>query len=107
MAEVHAFEPISRVHSILTANIALNQAVPSPIAAHRVALSDCSGEGQMFDLPVEHMYTASLNKDIHAERGNTMAACTELVPVQRMDDFLSAHNCERSDLSAWPTNSDL
>jgi FkbM family methyltransferase len=100
-AEVHAFEPISRVYSILTANIALNQAVhltPPPIAVHCMALSDYSGEGQMFDLPVEHMYTASLNKDIHAERGNPMPACTEQVTVQRLDHFLNSHHCERLDL---------
>ncbi|MDG1107315.1 MAG: FkbM family methyltransferase [Burkholderiaceae bacterium] len=99
-AEVHAFEPIPRVYSILTANIALNQAAPltPPIAAHCMALSDYSGEGQMFDLPVEHMYTASLNKDIHAERGNPMPAYTEQVTVQRLDHFLNSHHCERLDL---------
>lgn len=73
-SEVHAFEPIVRVHRILAANVDLNNAKLSPssppIVAHRVALSDYTGEGQMFDLPVEHMYTASLNKDVHAGRGN-------------------------------------
>lgn len=97
-AEVHAFEPISRVYSILAANIVLNQAVLSPLAVHRVALSDYNGDGQMFDLPVEHMYTASLNKDIHAERGNPMAACTEQVKVERLDHFLNSHHCEGLDL---------
>lgn len=95
--EVHAFEPIARVHSILAANIAINPFSPL-IAVHRVALSDYSGEGQMFDLPVEHMYTASLNKDVHAERGNTMVSCTELVLVLRLDDFLNEHKCQRLDL---------
>lgn len=100
LAEVHAFEPIGRVYSILATNIALNRAeqcTPS-IAAHRMALSDYSGEGQMFDLPVEHMYTASLNKDIHAERGNPIHACTEQVKVKRLDHFLNSHNCEGLDL---------
>ncbi len=97
-AEVHAFEPIARVHRILNANFALNsRSAPQPLA-HRVALSDYTGEGQMFDLPVEHMYTASLNKDIHAERGNPMAACIESVPVQRLDDFLAEQGCQRVDL---------
>ena len=100
LAEVHAFEPIGRVHSILVANISLNRAEQStaPIAAHRMALSDYSGEGQMFDLPVEHMYTASLNKDIHAERGNPMHAITEQVKVKRLDHFLNSQNCEGLDL---------
>jgi FkbM family methyltransferase len=96
LAEVHAFEPISRVHSILVANIYLNRMEQSapPVAAHCMALSDYNGKGQMFDLPVEHIYTASLNKNIHAERGNPMRACTEQVKVKRLDDFLSSHNCE-------------
>lgn len=100
MAEVHAFEPLGRVYSILSNNIVLNRSeqYTPPIAAHRMALSDYSGEGQMFDLPVEHMYTASLNKDIHAERGNPMPACTEQVKVKRLDHFLNLHNCEGLDL---------
>lgn len=97
-AEVHAFEPIARVHRILDLNVTLNPSASPQIAVHRIALSDYSGEGQMFDLPVEHMYTASLNKDVHAERGNPMVACTESVSVQRLDDFLSACNCQRLDL---------
>ena len=97
-AEVHAFEPIARIYRILTANLDLNKASPPSVAAHRVALSDYSGEGQMFDLPVEHMYTASLNKDIHAERGNPIPACTESVPVQRLDDFLNTQKFQRVDL---------
>lgn len=97
-AEVHAFEPIARIHCILCANLELNKANSPAVAAHRVALSDYSGDGQMFDLPVEHMYTASLNKDIHAERGNLMPACTESVPVQRLDDFLNMQKCQRVDL---------
>ncbi len=97
-AEVHAFEPIARVHRILAANVALNTLAPPPVEVHRVALSDYTGEGQMFDLPVEHTYTASLNKDIHVERGQPMAACTEAVPVQRLDDFLNSNNCQRLDL---------
>jgi FkbM family methyltransferase len=100
VAEVHAFEPIARVHRILTANIELNRENTTypAIEAHRIAVSDYTGKGQMFDLPVEHMYTASLNKDIHAERGNPLAACTESVPVQRLDDFLNAHKFQGLDL---------
>lgn len=99
-AEVHAFEPLVRVHRILEENVRLNNrhSLAPPITAHRVALSDYCGDGQMFDLSVEHMYTASLNKDIHAERGQPMPAVTESVPVLRLDEFLQAHHCHRLDL---------
>ncbi len=45
----------------------------------------------MFDLPVEHMYTAFLNKDVHLERGNSMHSITEAVSVQRLDHFCATH----------------
>ena len=81
-------------------NVSINNLVEQtiPIAIHRIALSDYIGDGKMFDLPVEHMYTASLNKDIHAERGNTMPACTEKVEVQRLDYFLTSYHCKGLDL---------
>jgi FkbM family methyltransferase len=99
-AEVHAFEPLGRIHSILNTNISLNNSEEhaTPIFAHRIALSDYNGDGQMFDLPVEHMYTASLNKDIHKERGNPTPACTENVKVQRLDHFLDSQNYKNLDL---------
>jgi FkbM family methyltransferase len=69
-ALVHAFEPLVRIHKILEENLHLNNNLNAPhiIKAHRLALSDYSGTGEMFDLPVEHMYTATLNRDVHAER---------------------------------------
>ena len=89
-AKVYAFEPIQRIYSILEQNIVLNRGrwpdTPE-IQAHRIALSDYNGSGTMFDLPVEHMYTASLNKNIHLERGNPVHAVTESVKVQRLDNF--------------------
>lgn len=98
-AKILAFEPIKRVYDKLASNIALNQnPSTSPIRAYSIALSDYDGKGLMYDLPVEHMYTASLNKDIHAERGNQMQACTESVLVSRLDNFLSEHNFGGLDL---------
>lgn len=90
-ATVHAFEPIARVHAVLAENCRINSARAGfGITCHRVALSDYSGEGLMHDLPVEHMYTASLN-NIHKGRGQTMQGITEAVPVMRFDDFLERH----------------
>jgi len=94
-ARVYAFEPVSRVYKALQANLELNrdrwQREPE-ILAHQVALSDYEGLGEMFDLPVEHMYTASLDKDIHMERGNPLKSITETVSVQRLDHFCANHD---------------
>lgn len=93
-AKVFAFEPISRVYKALEANLELNRKSwdGEPIQGFQIALSDYEGVGKMFDLPVEHMYTASLNKDVHLERGNAMHSVTETVSVQRLDSFCSSQN---------------
>lgn len=93
-SDVYSFEPIDRIYQILKKNVSLNSHRWQPtreIHAFNVALSDYDGYGEMFDLPVEHMYTASLNKDIHAARGNPMASVTESVKVQRLDTFCETH----------------
>jgi FkbM family methyltransferase len=100
-AEIHAFEPLVRIHKILEENIQLNNlnAPSSPaVKANRVALSDYSGQGEMFDLPVEHMYTASLNRNIHAERGQPMQSVQEAVAVLRLDDFMTQRKIQGLDL---------
>ena len=98
-AEIHAFEPLARIHAILEANIELNNLnVPPAIKAHHMALSDYSGQGKMFDLPIEHMYTATLNRNLHAERGQPMESIQEVVAVFRLDDFMKQQNIEGLDL---------
>jgi FkbM family methyltransferase len=99
-AEVHAFEPLGRIHAILEENLRINNLRVSslPIKAHRMALSDYSGMGKMFDLPVEHMYTASLNRNVHAERGQRLQSVQESVPVMRLDEFLRQQNIQGMDL---------
>ena len=95
-AEIYAFEPLERIYKILDENIQLNQ--PSTIKAHRIALSDYTGQGEMFDLPVEHMYTASLNRNVHAERGQPIKSVQEAVAVMRLDDFMFQQNIQGLDL---------
>ena len=100
-AEVHAFEPLVRIYSILEDNFQLNNfnGVAPSIKAHRMALSDYSGVGEMYDLPVEHMYTASLNRNIHLERNpDGMQSIQESVQVMRLDEFLQKNNIQRVDL---------
>lgn len=99
-AHVYAFEPIQRVFAILEENCRLNgHGDPeSRVRCFRLALSDYSGDGEMYDLPTEHIYTASLNRNVHQERGQSMQAVTESVPVMRLDDFLSRNSIKGLDL---------
>jgi hypothetical protein len=63
-----------------------------------LALSDYSGQGEMFDLPIEHIYTATLNRDLHAERGQLIESVKEVAAVLRLDDFIKQHNIKGLDL---------
>lgn len=99
-AQVYAFEPIGRVFSYLELNKQINRRtkVDFDLNCFRMALSDYTGEGVMYDLPVEHMYTASLNSDIHQARGQPLQSVTETVKVMRIDDFLRDNAIDRLDL---------
>lgn len=99
-AHVYAFEPIERVFSHLDLNRRINKQRKFyfDFKCYRIALSDYSGQGMMYDLPVEHMYTASLNKNVHEERGQQLQALMEAVQVMRIDDFLHENSIDRLDL---------
>ena len=98
-AEIHAFEPIRRIYSTLDKNIKLNSfSVPPAVLAHRLALSDYSGEGNMFDLPEDHNYTATLNRNLYAECDPPLESITEPAEVMRFDDFITKHDVAGCDL---------
>lgn len=99
-SQIYAFEPIERIFAILQSNVELNKELfggPSIVPVH-AALSDYSGVGQMYDLPVEHMYTASLNRNIHIERGQKLPSIVENAQVFSLDDFVTKENLRRIDL---------
>ncbi len=101
-AQIYSFEPLDRIYDILVKNISINTDIfresQTRIIASKMAVSDYNGIGKMFDLPVLHMYTASLNKDIHLERGNKLPACERETEVTRLDEYLEQNNCLRVDL---------
>lgn len=96
-SNIYAFEPIYRVYNILEKNIKNNSLHPK-VEAFKMALSDYNGVGQMYDLPVEHMYTASLNKNIHEERGQKLEATVENVEVSTLDAFKQKKLLSKIDL---------
>tara|TARA_Y100001934_G_scaffold271334_1_gene357713 strand:+ start:2596 stop:3378 length:783 start_codon:yes stop_codon:yes gene_type:complete len=98
-AEIYAFEPIKRIYSTLDKNIKLNSfSAPPTVFAHRLALSDYSGKGNMFDLPEEHNYTATLNRNLYAECDPPLESITEPAEVMRFDDFIAKHRVAGCDL---------
>jgi FkbM family methyltransferase len=61
-ARVVAFEPVARVFEKLVANNRLNA---FDIECRNEAVSNYDGEGCVFDLPIEHIYSVTLNRDMH------------------------------------------
>lgn len=83
-AHVYAFEPVERVHTRLQKNIALNG---FDIVAVNAGVSERTGAATMFDMPSEHVYSASFNHDMLADRADLIETS---VAVVRMDDFFAA-----------------
>jgi FkbM family methyltransferase len=91
-SKVYSFEPVKRVYDKLVANRDLNA---YDIVCQQTALSDYDGEGMIYDLATEHIYSVTLNKNLH---------CTDLpvtktkVLVQKISTFLEHEGLSRIDL---------
>jgi FkbM family methyltransferase len=82
-AQVYAFEPVKRVHERLLENIALNQ---FEIEAVLSGVSNRNGEAVIYDTPSDHVYSASLNKEMLSDRSDVIET---RIGILRIDDFLA------------------
>jgi len=100
-AQVHAFEPMERMHRLLAETVRLNPPRDpgcSPIVINRLAVSDFCGEALMYDLPIEHSYVASLDPGMDAGWRQPGTAVSEPVRVTRLDAYLQAAGCPGVDV---------
>jgi FkbM family methyltransferase len=91
---VYSFEPVKRVFEKLVANNRLNH---YDTACQQSAVSNYDGEGIVYDLPTEHIYSVTLNKNMHS-RHLIAAAQPTMVRVTRLDTFMSAVGLKHIDL---------
>jgi FkbM family methyltransferase len=91
-AIVIAFEPVERVFRRLRRNLELNRYA---VTCEQLAASDSSGTATMYDLPTEHLYSASLNQSM-LESYNGVVEYS--IPTKRIDDYLSGANITNVDL---------
>jgi FkbM family methyltransferase len=80
-----AFEPVARVHTKLLANIESNR---FDIVAVQAALSNSTGTADLFDVPAEHVYSASLDAGMLSSREDVVRTS---VNVTRFDTFIAEH----------------
>ena len=91
-AEVYAFEPVPRVFDRLETNRQLNG---YSIHCVRAALSDHSGTAVIYDSGDEHIYSASVNRNVNEA---TRPVVPVEIPILRLDDFASEHHLGKIDL---------
>lgn len=90
-AYIIAFEPVERVFEKMKANFALNSFT---IQCEQLAVSNSTGESIIYDLPTEHVYSVSVNRNLAPGQE------TRQVPIQtvRLDDYIQQHQLKKIDL---------
>ena len=90
-AKVIAIEPVARVFGKLAQNVALNS---FEIMLVEAAVSDANGTAELFDMPADHVYSASLDAN---QLGEAASVRSEVRTV-RLDDLFRSSGFERIDL---------
>jgi len=91
-AQVFSFEPVRRVFEKLAANNQINQ---YDIHCEQVAVSNRDGEGVIYDLPTEHIYCVTLNKNLH---NSDVPAYPVAVTTRRLSTFIEETGLPKVDL---------
>lgn len=91
-SQVFAFEPVARVYDKLKANIELNK---YDIVSSDVAISDKDGTAIFYDLPTEHVYSVTINKNLNAPGIQTIET---KVQTLTLNTFIRQHQISRIDL---------
>ncbi len=91
-ASIHAFEPVKRVFERLQRNVAANHFNIVPVAQ---AVSNFSGTGTIYDLPTEHIYSVTINKNYNPPDRPVIPT---LVPVTTLDAYVQQFRLAGVDL---------
>lgn len=91
-ARVYAFEPVERVFQKLEFNNRLNN---FDIVCFDEALSNADGEAIIYDMPTEHIYSVTVNKNINAP---DVEVIPTKIKVVRLDTFIEQNDVKKIDL---------
>lgn len=91
-SRVYAFEPVKRVFEKLEFNNRLNR---FDIMCFDEALSDTDGEAIIYDVPSEHVYSVTVNKNINTPGAPVIPT---KIKIMKLDTFIERHNVEPIDL---------
>lgn len=93
-SHVHSFEPVKRVYEKLVSNNCLNR---YDIDCRQIAVSHYDGEGIIYDLPTEHIYSVTINKNLTNSRLSAVVQPTT-VKTTRLDTYIDSSGLEHVDL---------
>ncbi|MBL7848370.1 MAG: FkbM family methyltransferase [Cyclobacteriaceae bacterium] len=85
-AEVYSFEPVERVYRKLKRNIEVNQ---FNVVAEQLGVSNRTGSATIYDVPEDHVYSVTINKNLNAE-GRPVIPTT--IQVTTLDHYVRARN---------------
>ncbi|MGI8893318.1 MAG: FkbM family methyltransferase [Bacteroidia bacterium] len=91
-AEIYAFEPVKRIFKKLQHNISINN---FNITAIEKAVSNYDGTAIIYDIPDEHVYAVTVNKNMHSAGTKTVDTVIETVTL---NTFIRDNNIKNIDL---------
>jgi FkbM family methyltransferase len=90
--KIFAFEPVQRVFEKLKKNISLNGFNTVAVAK---AVSNTNGSAVIFDIPYEHVYSVTVNKNLSSPGIKTVETKIETITL---DSFIEENNIPKIDL---------
>lgn len=91
-SKVYAFEPVKRIFEKLEYNNRLNQ---YDIVCFDSAASNADGTATIYDLPTDHLYSVTINKNLNAP---DVAVIPTIVKTIRLDSLIKETKIDRLDL---------
>jgi FkbM family methyltransferase len=91
-AKVYAFEPVPRVFERLQRNIRLNR---YEVECVEKAVSDRNGKALIYDLPSDHIYSVTVNKNLHPAGSEVIEKEIETIALA---SFIESRHIDRIDL---------
>lgn len=92
LSKVYAFEPVARVFDKLKENIELNH---FDIIAIDAAVSDSDGTAIFYDIPAEHVYSVTINKNLNSPDTKTIETKVQTITL---NSFIRNNGIKKIDL---------
>jgi FkbM family methyltransferase len=94
-SQVYGFEPIDRTFQKYAANCRVNN---YDVHCEPIALSDKTGVSYIYDLPVENLYSATLNQNFSDNHHDKVGQIKTSIATKTLADYIEEKGIKRIDL---------